>query len=491
MARRVLTVLLVLCALVGGARAEEKTLFERWYVMEMMEQRAGWMHTVTVQDGDQIRSDAEMRIFIERAGSQITISVAARFVETADGEPVSADSKMSFGGPATVTTYEFLKDGVRQTTQAGEQKNSTMLPAIEGPWLTPWETRNYMTERLAAGPETITLRTIDPTTGIEPVTITYRDMESTTIELMGRTVKAFKCTSINSSTPNLPTTEFLDEHGQALRTEMDMGGMTIVVIAADRELATSNLKAPEMMASLFISPSRPIPGARTLEKATYLLHVPSGELALPPVTGSQRVERVDDQSVRVMVHADHFEPAGETDRDAYLAASTMLDTNDPQIIELRNEALDGVGEGKAERAEAMRRFVYRHIRKKSLGVGFASASEVARSCEGDCSEHGTLLAALLRADGIPSRVVSGVVYVDEFAGSKAVFGYHMWTQALLTVDGEDRWVDFDATLPGALDYDATHIALGLSSLKDGEMVNGLVTLAPLMGRLQIDVESLD
>lgn len=491
MARRVLPFLLVLCALVGWARAEEKILAERWYVMEMMEQRAGWMHTVTVLDGDRIRSDAEMRMLIERAGSEITVNVKARFVETPDGEPVSARSSMSFGGPETVTTYEFLGDGVRQTTRAGEQQSSTTLPAIEGTWLTPWETRNYLTERLAARPETITVRTIDPTTGVEPVTITYRDIESTTIELMGRTVKAFKCTSTNSATPNLPTTEFLDEHGQALRTEMDMGGLTIVMIAADRELAMSDLKAPEMMASLFIRPSRPIPGARTLEKATYLLHVPEGELALPPETGSQQVERVDEQSVRVTVHADRFEPVGEVDRDAYLAASTMLDTNDEKIIELRDEALDGADADRLERAEALRRFVYRHIRKKSLGVGFASASEVARSCEGDCSEHGTLLAALLRADGIPSRVVSGVVYVDEFAGSKAIFGYHMWTQALLTIDGQERWVDLDATLPGALDYDATHIALGLSSLKDGEMVNGLVTLAPLMGRLQIDVESLE
>ncbi|KAA0212572.1 MAG: transglutaminase domain-containing protein [Leptolyngbya sp. PLA3] len=489
-----LRLLTALVALLGTVRLApgQDTLHERWYVLEMMGTRAGWTHARVHRDGDLISTDMAMHMELNRAGAGITIRIDSTFVETRGGEPVSASTTMAMGGAgATTTRYTFTPEGIVQETDSAGQTTKTTLPPIEGVWLTPAESRTYLTERLKAEPESITLRTVDPTMSIQPVTITYTGFTQTTLELLGRTVKAWKCTSTNSAAPTITSTEYLDDRGEALRTEMNMGGMTIVMIAADRELAVSEVQAPEMMASLFIRPSKPIAGARTLEKATYLLHVPEGELAAPPETGSQRVERVDEQSVRVTINAGTFAPAGEVDAAPYLERSTMLDTGDEKIRELCRQALEGAEEGKAERAEMLRRFVHRHIDKKNLGVGFASASEVARSCEGDCSEHGTLLAALLRVDGIPARVVSGVVYVDEFAGSNAIFGYHMWTQALLTIDGQRRWVDLDATLPGALTYDATHIALGLSSLNDGQVVNGLVSLAPLMGRLQIDVESLD
>ncbi|GAB4383300.1 MAG: hypothetical protein Kow0022_02810 [Phycisphaerales bacterium] len=459
--------------------------------MEVMGQKAGWMHATVTRDDDEIRTTNAMKMSVDRAGVELVIQVESTFAETLDGEGLWASARTSFGGQDTLTTYQFLDDGVLQKVESGGQSTQTKLPPIQGVWLTPNETRAFMTDRLRAEADTITVRTIDASVGIQPVTITYTKFEPTTLELLGRTVRAIRCESSNSATPGITSIEYLDEHGVPLRSEMNMGGMLITMVAADRELATSDIAAPELMTSLFISPDKPIPGARTLKRAAYLLRVPDGRLELPPQTGSQMVERVDEQTVRVRVCADRFQPAGDVDVQACLERSTMLDTEDTRLRELHDQALEGAGEGKAERAEALRRFVYRYIRKKGLGVGFASASEVARSCEGDCSEHGTLLAALLRVDGIPSRVVSGVVYVDEFAGSKAIFGYHMWTQALLSIEGQLRWVDLDATLPGSLSYDATHIALGLSTLADGEVINGLVSLAPLMGRLEISVESLD
>jgi len=124
-------------------------------------------------------------------------------------------------------------------------------------------------------------------------------------------------------------------------------------------------------------------------------------------------------------------------------------------------------------------------------VGFASATEVARSREGDCTEHGVFLASLLRARGIPARVVSGLIYADSFAGSQNIFGYHMWTQALLDIDGAKRWVDLDATLPASHPADATHIAVVTSELADGELGVSMMPVAQMMGRVGIVVESVE
>jgi hypothetical protein len=157
------------------------------------------------------------------------------------------------------------------------------------------------------------------------------------------------------------------------------------------------------------------------------------------------------------------------------------------------QAVKGLPEGasRMERAEAMRAFVQTFINEKSLGVGFATASEVAVTKEGDCSEHGVLLSAMLRADGIPARAVSGLIYVDQFMQEQRVFGYHMWVQALMEVDGKLRWVDFDGVLSSGSRFDATHIAISTSDLSDDGVVNSMVPLTRVLGRLKIVVEAAE
>ena len=120
----------------------------------------------------------------------------------------------------------------------------------------------------------------------------------------------------------------------------------------------------------------------------------------------------------------------------------------------------------------------------------ASAAETARTRRGDCTEHGVLLAAMLRAAGIPSRVACGLIYVDGFVGSENIFGYHMWAEALLDVHGQPTWVDLDATLGPEAAFDAAHIALTVTALADGQPQDALVTLATIIGRLRIKVESV-
>jgi len=125
-------------------------------------------------------------------------------------------------------------------------------------------------------------------------------------------------------------------------------------------------------------------------------------------------------------------------------------------------------------------FVRSYIRTKDLSVGYASALEVARRPEGDCTEHAVLLAALGRARGIATRVVDGVVYVDSYAGHEHVFVPHAWAQAF--VDG--RWRSYDAALHG---FDAGHVAL---SFGDGDPWRFFAGFNAL-GRIRVDaVEAL-
>lgn len=304
-------------------------------------------------------------------------------------------------------------------------------------------------------------------------------------------MQALRATLTTSEMAGIKTTEYIDDKGRMLKSTTNLGGLEMTVLAADKELALSELDAPELMQSTFVQPKGRIASPRKTERAVYLLSVPDDKLDDLPEVPSQKQTRVNERTIRLEVTmgedaAEQAEPGPE-----YTEASSMIDIKDPVVIELAKKAHPNQDAPPAVAAEAMRRFVFDHIDEKNLGVGMGSASEVARTCTGDCTEHATLLAALLRVHGIPSRVVSGLVYVNNFEGAEEIFGYHMWTQAWVNLDGNWQWVDYDATLGPYGRFDATHIALSVSAMQDNETNNSMIALVPLLGRLQIEIESTD
>ena len=203
-----------------------------------------------------------------------------------------------------------------------------------------------------------------------------------------------------------------------------------------------------------------------------------------PSAGAQRVEVGEDGKTALLTITinDNLPATEEEISDAaFTEASVMVDGEDELVSKLAASACRDAGDDPFARAEAIRRFVHRHISSKDLDTAFATASETARMRTGDCSEHGVLLCAMLRAQGIPARVATGLVYADSFAGRDAIFGWHMWTQGL--IDG--RWVDFDATLKQR--YDAVHVLTGISSLADGISAADMASTMLLMGNLEIEV----
>lgn len=466
---------------------------ERWYVLEMMKARCGWMHSKETTTHEAITTESEMKFSVKRGAIQINASIESQFVEAHDGTPIRMRSVQKFGTMPVDQTYVFKGDKLELTSKQGDQVTTTLIDGPKGSWLTPAAANRFVTARRAAGAKEISVRIIEPSSGVQPVLSKHVWIGPDTINVLGKDIECTKWEVAVSGEkiPDVKSFEYVDSEDVILRTDTSYGGIGIVMLLSTRQEATEDAAAPEMMVSTFVTPDRSIPNAREVRRASYLLSIPEGEMPELPGTGSQKSVPVDQRSARVMVDASMPHAAAEADsgNPKYLAATAMTDINDDLIVRLKGRATKDAGNDKAERAEAMRRFVHQHIRKKSLDVGFATASETARSRAGDCSEHGVLLAALLRADGIPARVASGLVYADSFAGGRDIFGYHMWSQALLDVGGVTRWVDLDATFPDEVPYDATHIALGTSDLADGEIAGGMMQLAPLLGRLKIKVES--
>lgn len=468
-----------------SARAAEET----WYAIEAAHQPSGYRHDSRTTSAGTITSNSEMVFAVKRDGQSVHISVRSTFVETTDFKPVSMTSTVQLGAKPVITEYRFTPDKVTVTTTQGDQ-SSTQTVANPPGWLTPAGADQFVLKRQAAEAATIKIRVLDPLSGLDPVDITYTLAEKGTLPTGEKSVKAWKYATSVSKLPGIKTLTWFDERGELLREETDLMGAPMVTSVSTKDKALANTGGAEILVTSYIKPDRRIPAARSTAIGSFVLKARKGEIPELPNEGPQKVERLAPDSVRITV-ATADRPT-VTDAEAadpkLLGSSTMINAKDPLIVDLAAQATKAGGGTSAKEAEACRAFVYRYISNKNFGVAFGTASETARSKSGDCTEHGVLLAALLRARGIPARIVSGLVYVDD--GRQAIFGYHMWAQALLANEsGVKSWVDLDGTLSPTLPFDATHLALAVTPLADGELESSMAALVTLIGNLDIVVES--
>jgi hypothetical protein len=459
-----------------------QTLEDTWYVVRFQGKHSGWMHQTVIQDAGRISSDSAINITIQRGPAVIEIGMATSFVETADGKPLSAGSTQKFAGQAIEKSITFGQKEMKVVSRQFGQEHVQTLPSPSGDWLTPAAAQRYVVQQTKAGEKTIRFRTLDPSTSLEPYEVTIEDRGPKDVEVYGKIVPAREHGVTLSVLPGVKSTEFSDADGHLLRTTVDIGGMNMEMIAADKKLAMAKVDPPEMLVSTLIQPEFALLKPRSMRQAAFALELKDGgKMPALPDSSVQTVERVDDQ--HCIVRLDLDKPKAEANAAApAVTHNVMMNGADELIVKLTRDALrDSDGKTPEQKAEAIRRFVHGYIRTSDLSVGMASASEVARTKVGDCTEYAVLLAAMLKAAGIPARFCSGLIYVEAFAGQQRVFGYHAWAQAWLG----GRWTDLDATLPGDHAFDATHILLSTSDLADPTSANDLVDLLPLMGNLTI------
>lgn len=466
---------------------------DRWYIVELAGARAGHMHerTETLPSGD-VRVTSTMDLAIARGPATVSVSINAESLERADGEPISMRVEQRLGAAALSTEVTFEGRKATMIESQFGQRGAPRTIEIGEDVLMPGAMARELQRRIAAGEDVITISGVDPMSA-SVVESTYSRGEREIITAAGRAAPATRWTVEQSAMPGVRTTYFLDDEGEMLRGEVALGGITLTMVLAEKELALAKVEPAELLVSTLVTPDRPIDSPRMARSASYILRTPDGTMPDLPSWGTQTTQRINEGAVRVLVSTSLAgDRATEAQREDALRPSVMIDSDDEEIQAIAERATRDIRgallDDPLEVARSCGRFVHSFIERKSLDVGFATASEVARTKQGDCTEHAVLLAAILRARGVPSRVVSGLIYVDEFVGEEGVFGFHMWTQALLPDEnGVERWVDLDATLPDA-GFDAAHIGVAVSTLAGSDRVNTMAAVAPLIGAVSIEVE---
>ncbi len=460
----------------------EQGVEERWYTVSFGTTPAGHMLLRESHTGDRLITETEMEMVLKRGGLEQAMTMASRFVETTEGQPIEAWARQSMGLQPTETAYTFRDQEILIRRQQGKSVMEETVPMPTG-WTTPGGSHQRLVRALEAGEQSLTLRSLDPLMGPEPVELQWqREPKGASLRVGDATLETTVWKQTQSFLPGLVSTVELDTHGRMVRTRTPMMGLEMVISLSNRDQAQDRGEAPELLIRSFVRPNRPIERPRQATTGLFALSLDDESPLEIPNLGAQTVRIQDGRAIVRVELGSAPQSKEEPDLATYLRPSLYADFESPLLARLREEALEGADQEPSAQAEALRAFVHRYLVRKDLGSLFATATEAATNQSGDCTEHSVLLMALLRGAGIPSRAVSGLIYAQLFAGAEDIFGYHMWTQAFL--DG--RWVDLDATLQRS--FDATHIAFGTSALaNEGDMALDLADVVQVMGKLRVEV----
>jgi hypothetical protein len=485
----ILAALIVLQSAAWAAAASEDI---EYYAVFIEGAKAGFAtHSRTVASGRVTTTDiAEMTI--SRMGIQLNIKTKETCVETVDGEPISFSSEQNMGLGMTTTTGTIGRDGIVriQNSEAGSQQtppgqgNSFAWPkdAVMAEGLRLLEIKNGMKEGAS-----YSVKIFSPSL-LNAVDSRVLVGGKQDVDLLGRIVKLTKVSTVMSmpGTGEMTTDSYVDEELNALKSVTPMADMKMEMVACTKEVALGSYEPVEIIDKMFMASPEPIEDVGSAKSITYYLKPTSqaGSFIIPS-SDNQRVQQQEDGTVKVTI-SPVSAPAGARfpykGPDRAILDATMpsrfLQSNDAKIIELTKRAV-GDTKDAAEAARRIESFVASYVKNISLSVGYASATEVAASRRGDCTEFSVLCAAMCRSAGIPARVAMGVAYVDDFEGRDG-FGGHAWVEAYIG----GKWVGLDSTFKASErgGYDAGHIAFAMG---DGEPAS-FFNLATTLGRFKIE-----
>ena len=492
-----MVLILIACGWAGLALAEDKTApakaqgsdSDDWQIILLQGQKVGYAHSATKtedRDGQPVTiTEVFTRITIKRFGGKLTTDVNMRTEEDAEGHLLSFYSLQDNPPFSKTETRGSVKDNVAtvETTSSGKTftKEIKLPDDVKSP---NWFDRSVKDHPLKVG-ETRSFRMFEATMGkITDVSVKQMEPETTKL-LSGEVVKLNRSEMTQSILPGVTSTLYTDDAGEVKKMSMGLLGME--TFSCSSEEALKELAAAEIDLGIdTLIKVGVIDRAYETRKVTYKLEAadydPRTVFRESPY---QRIKAGEGGTFQLVVWAvDTRTIDDELAPDAkYLSSSRFIDLADPLIVKLANEAA-GAETDPVKIAIQAEAFVHKHLNLKNFATAMATASEVAASQSGDCTEHGILLAALLRVKKIPSRVVTGLVY----APSLKAFGGHMWTEAYL--DG--CWVPLDGTLAKG-HGDAVHLKTGDSALEDSASlpIESFLPLIHVIGRTKLSVEMVE
>lgn len=476
----------------AAASAEE----ELWYVVELLGERSGYFHRSVRQvlDGGrpvvQIREVLRNELTRLNSGMTETVAVTSRTLrqETPTGETLWIENEIDQGGgPLTTRLSVDGEAALVETTGASGVRRQEI----------PWRD-DVMSPRVAE-------ETLESLIRGERQRVEYRvfsfEAGNVLLEMEARVLERREDGTVvveqDLGALGTKTREIYDADARLLRQEVG----PVVLRLASREEALAPLEASLSAFERFtVLLDRRLDQPRKLRRAGYrLLPRPGAEsLSLDQVfavDGRQTFDREGDREIlRVEVppepwrdsrkEADGKEGRGEKERGidepAYLRPSSLIESDDPEIIQIARKQAGSLEDPLAA-ARRLEKWVHRNVGFRGAGIGLGTARQTLDSRDGDCTENAFLLAALLRAVEIPSRIVVGLVSAGSAEG-RTTFVPHAWVEAWVG----SGWIGLDSAVYGPR-VDAAHLSMAKSAGgEEGALVQMTAPLLAGFGKFDLE-----
>lgn len=448
-----LWLLLALCLAPGlPAWADTVQTDTSWMTVLLGGRKIGHLQIDHQRDGDVVTTTQALVIELNRNGSSVPLGVTTRSVESASGQPLAFYARSTLSSTASTVDGQRRPDGnFTVTTTVGGAAHATTLSWPTGAVLSEGQ-RLAMLKAAAYPGQSYNMSMFDPASQA----VAHVDMQVIGNEQVvlpeGSMMLSHQRQVLHTARGVQIMDLWLDDQGHARKGTLGMLGRELEMLACSERCAMAPAQKVDMFRAAMVGSPRVLPAAMRVTFLRYRIHMTEG--SEPPAINT------DEQHVSPLGNGDwlidvgNAQPGGEAAPDADdTLPNAWVQSDAPVIRGLAAKAVGDTGDD-LQKMRRLRSFVSDYITQHGLDVGYASALEVVQTRQGDCTEYAVLLAALARAEGIPTRVVTGMVYADRYAGGSRVFVPHAWVQSWIN----GRWQSFDAALR---QFDSTHIALDM------------------------------
>jgi hypothetical protein len=318
-------------------------------------------------------------------------------------------------------------------------------------------------------------------------TITFREFSLSTGSLTQVTAKMIgaredlhqgdkrKVHQIEISIPDIKGTGTFqfDDDGRLLSASLN----EIVEMRRESERDAKNLEAgDDLYEHLSARIDRPLGDLRSV--TGIVLEGKGKEVGSIPNGSVQKVVSRGDDTYVVKLGQAHGSKVRATEKEIKEALEETADypIRDAKVLELAAKAVEGARTDQ-EKVQRLCEFVHQYITPTMDEAGkMAEVRDIIERKRGVCRHFARLFTCLSRAVDLPSREVTGLVYMSDESKS---FGPHAWNEVVL--DG--HWVEIDPTANWTA-LRAFHLRLGAG--KDGEA--NLVATAGKLSFKVLEVE---
>lgn len=287
-------------------------------------------------------------------------------------------------------------------------------------------------------------------------------------------------TVLMTGAADVETLDHLDAQGRTLKSFTPAMQAVAVPEGSPPPIGAGDSPLDVLARSTWTGPRLP----PNVQKVRFELKTTGNPLAPVPEDRRQKVIKREKNRVVVEVRRAAKGPPEvltAEERKRALAATPYEPVGDARLVMAASMA-KGSAKTPREIIAAVTRYVNELVEEKNLSRAYAPALTTLETRQGDCTEHSVLASALLRQNGIPTRLADGVI-----AMSNGKLGYHEWLEAY--VDGEG-WIPVDPTF-GEPEAGPNRVKLANGTSEHEDLVKMGLSAAQAFRGLTVAVEGYD